>query len=185
VIDFFNAYRDGQRVTRNGLRDIAEQFQNWVKNRCQKWGTPILEAPEGRRDDFVDPYFRHANTDEVVVILKAREPARMMIAIGKDDHWQLVQRWIIQYNFYINDRHWGRMFVRMCPYLPFSARVCLNQHHWLANRMREEGIDFKQCSNAFLRCSQPQRLQELADCLTDRRSAWLWAKMANVPHPIL
>jgi hypothetical protein len=32
------------------------------------------------------------------------------------------------------------MFVRICPYLPFSARVCLNQHHWLANRMREEGI---------------------------------------------
>ena len=49
VIGFFNAYRDGQRVTRNRLRDIAEQFQNWLKNRCQKWGTPILEAPEGRR----------------------------------------------------------------------------------------------------------------------------------------
>jgi hypothetical protein len=58
------------------------------------------------------------------------------------------------------------MFVRICPYLPFSARVCLNEHHWLANRMREEAIDFKQCSNAFLRCSQPQKLQELADSLT-------------------
>jgi hypothetical protein len=98
----------------------------------------------------------------VVVILKAREPARTMIAIGKDDHWhlQLVQRWIIQYNFYINHRHWGRMFIRMCPYLPFSARVCLNQHHWLANRMRQQGIDFRQCSNDFLKCSQPQKLQE-------------------------
>jgi hypothetical protein len=52
------------------------------------------------------------------------------------------------------------------PYLPFSARVCLNQHHWLANRMRQEGIDFEQCSNAFLRCSAPERLQELADTLT-------------------
>ena len=58
VIGFFNAYREGKRVTRNCLRDIAEQFQNWVKNRCQKWGTPILDAPEGRRDDFVDPYFK-------------------------------------------------------------------------------------------------------------------------------
>ena len=60
------------------------------------------------------------------------------------------------------------MFVRMCPYLPFSARVCLNQHHWLANRMREEGIDFRQCANAFMRCAEPQRLQELADELTPR-----------------
>src|SRR5258707_5645094 len=58
------------------------------------------------------------------------------------------------------------MFVRMCPSLPFSARVCLNQHHWLANRMREEGIDFQQCSNAFLRCGAPERLQQLADTLT-------------------
>jgi hypothetical protein len=72
----------------------------------------------------------------------------------------------VQYNFYVNDPGWGRMFVRMCPYLPFSARVCLNQHHWLANRMREEGIDFEQCSNAFLRCGTPERLQALADTLS-------------------
>jgi hypothetical protein len=76
------------------------------------------------------------------------------------------ERWVIQYNFYINDKRWGRMFVRMCPYLPFSARLCLNQHHWLAKRLRAEGIDFKQCSNAFLRCSHPHRLQELADSLS-------------------
>jgi len=131
VIGFFNAYREGKRVTRNCLRDIAEQFQNWVKNRCQKWAAPILDAPEGRRDDFVAPYFKNAKQDQVAVILKAREPARIMIAIGAQDRWhlQLAQRWILQYNFYINDQRWGRMFVRICPYLPFSARVCLNQHH--------------------------------------------------------
>jgi hypothetical protein len=30
------------------------------------------------------------------------------------------------------------MFVRMCPSFPFSARVCVNQHYWLANRLAEE-----------------------------------------------
>jgi hypothetical protein len=101
VIGFFNAYREGQRVTRNLLCDIAQQFQNWLKNRCQKWGAPILDAPEGRRDDFVDPYFRHAKNDRVVVILKAREPARIMIAIGAEDRWhlQLAARWVVQHNF--------------------------------------------------------------------------------------
>jgi hypothetical protein len=58
------------------------------------------------------------------------------------------------------------MFVHLCPYFPFSARVCLNQHHWLAHRLREEGIDFQQTTNAFLRCREPKRLQELADSLT-------------------
>jgi hypothetical protein len=79
-----------------------------------------------------------------VVILKAREPARILTALGDNQanrwHLQIANRWVVQYNFYINDREWGRMFVRICPYLPFSARVCLNQHHWLANRMREEGL---------------------------------------------
>ena len=168
VIGFSNAYRQGERVTRKRLGDIAQQFQNWIKKRCEKWCAPVLDAPQGRRDDFVDPYFKRAKTDQVVAILKAREPARIMIAIGAEDRWhlQLAQRWIVQYNFYINDQHWGRMFVRISPYLPFSARVCLNQHHWLANRMRAEGVDFEQCSNAFLKCSHPQKLQELADSLT-------------------
>jgi hypothetical protein len=58
--------------------------------------------------------------------------------------------------------------VRMCPYFPFSARVCLNQHHWLATRPHEEEIDFQQTSNAFLKCSSPARLQQLADSLTTR-----------------
>jgi len=125
-----------------------------------------------RRDEFVDPYFERAKPDQVVVILKAREPARIMTAIGDTVanrwHLQFAQRWVIRYNFYINDRNWGRMFVRICPYFPFSSRICLNQHHWLANRMREQGIGFKQLTNAFLRCSAPDRLQELADSLTPR-----------------
>ena len=172
VIGFFNYYRQQYPVSRDVLRDVAAQFQNWVVNRSQKWGAPVLDAPEGRRDEFVKPYFRRAKVNQVVAIVKGREPARIMIAIGnkKDNRWhlQIAQRWVVQYNFYVNDERWGPMFVRMCPYLPFSARVCLNQHHWLAQRMREEGIDFQQCTNAFLRCADPARLQELSDSLSPR-----------------
>ena len=66
-----------------------------------------------------------AGPDQVIVILKAREPARIMTAIGDKKlnrwHLQIVDRWIVQYNFYISDHYWGRMFVRMCPYLPLSV----------------------------------------------------------------
>lgn len=172
VVGFFSTYRKRYPVSRDVLREIAQQFQGWVANRAKKWGAPILEAPKGRRDEFVESYFRQAQPDQVVAILKAREPARILIAIGKNKenrwHLQLAQRWVIQYNFYVNDARWGRMFVRMCPYFPFSARLCLNQHHWLAKRMKQEKIRFQHCSNAFLQCNQPQRLQELADSLTPR-----------------
>jgi len=175
VLGFFNVYRDGKRVTRKTLTDIADQFQYWLKNRSQKWGAPILEPPDGsgddsRRDRLLGPYFQNPKPDQVLAIVKAREPARILVAIGDKNndspHLEYKQRWVNQFNFYLSDARWGRMFVRMCPYFPFSARVCLNQHHWLAIRLQEEGIDFQQCTNAFLKCANPARLQELADSLT-------------------
>jgi len=181
VVGFFNSYRELYPVSKPVLKDIARQYDHWATAQAKRWGAPIVEPPAGRRDDFVDRYFRRAEPDQVVVILTAREPARILIAIGKDDRWHLeyARRWVKQYNFYLLDREWGRMFVRVCPYFPFSARVCLNQHHWLANRLRAEGIAFRQCGNAFLTCSDPTRLQALADALTPRdlaRCAQKWLR---------
>jgi hypothetical protein len=61
-------------VSRDVLHEVASQFQNWVVNRSQKWGAPILETPEDRRDKFLDPYFRKAKPNQVVAIVKGREP---------------------------------------------------------------------------------------------------------------
>ena len=189
VVGFFNTYRQLYPVTRYTLTDIADQFQRWVNERAAKRNIPIVEAPKGRRDEFVEPYFERAKPDEVVVILKAREPARIMIAIGDKVanrwHLQFAQRWVIQYNFYINDRNWGRMFVRICPYLPFSARVCLNQHHWLANRMREKGIGLqamRQCLPEMRGTRSPAGARRLAH---SSRSGDLRPKVARAPHTLL
>ena len=82
-----------------------------------------------------------------------------------------------QYNFYLQDKAWGRMFVRVCPYFPFPARVYLNQHYWLAQSLSAKNIRFQQCANAFLSCSDPEQLQQLADSLKPddlRRCAEKW-----------
>ena len=171
VMGFFREYRDTYPVSRHVLNDIATQYHNWVVNRSLQWGVEIQKAPdEQRRDEFVAKYFQRAQPDQVVAILKAREPANILVSIAEkrdeQGHLEVKYRWVDQYNFYINDVRWGRMFVRVCPYFPFSARICLNQHYWLANRMREDGIRFQQCKNAFLRCSDPASLQQWADALT-------------------
>jgi hypothetical protein len=167
VVGFFNAYRHQYPVTRTVLRGIANEYHAWVTQRARVWRVPIVAAPKGRRDEFVERYFRQARPDRIIVILKAREPARILTARGKEDRWHLTfaQQWVNQYNFYINDRDWGRLFVRICPYFPFAARICLNQHHWLASQLRAEGVAFHQSGNAFLRCAEPTRLQVLADAL--------------------
>jgi hypothetical protein len=170
VVGFFDTYRHLYPVSRNVLRGRRRAVSVLGEGAGRQMERLDRRGAQGPARRIRRPYFKGAKPDQVVVILKAREPARIMTAIGDKAlnrwHLQIAERWIVQYNLYANDRRWGRIFVRICPYLPFSARVCLNQHHWLANRMREEGIDFQQCSNAFLRCGSPERLQELADTLT-------------------
>ena len=55
VIGFFDTYRHLYPVSRDVLRGAADRFQVWVKEQADKWNAPIVEAPKGRRDEFVEP----------------------------------------------------------------------------------------------------------------------------------
>ena len=167
---FFSHHRNIYPVTRKVLHNLSEQYHSWVENQARHWDAPILTNPQGRREDLMLPYFKRARPDQIVGIIKAREPAGILISIGSREsrgcHLERKLRWVMQYSFYLNDREFGPMFVRVCPYFPFSVRVCLNQHHWLARQLRACGITFQQSDNSFSRCSNPAVLQELADSLS-------------------
>jgi hypothetical protein len=64
VVGFFATYRQLYPVSRDVLRGATEQFQCWVKDQADKWNAPIVEAPKGRRDEFVDLYFKAAKPDQ-------------------------------------------------------------------------------------------------------------------------
>ena len=176
VVGLFGTYRNQYPVTPDVLQDVAQQVQNGATNptnRSTKWNHGTMERwklPKGEGGQAVEPYFRRAQPDQVVLIRKAREPTRVLTAIGnkKDNRGrlQLAQRRVVQYNFYVHHRNGGRIFVRIQPYFPFSARFCRNQHHWLARHLRQEGIDLRQTTHAFLGCRHPQRMEELADSQT-------------------
>jgi len=63
----------------------------------------------------------------MVAIIKSREPANILVSIGGRDsqgcHLDRKLRWVVQYNFYLNDRELGPLFIRMCPYFPFPASL--------------------------------------------------------------
>jgi hypothetical protein len=72
VVGFFNTYRRLYPVTRQLLHGIADHFQKWLKGWTENAKVPVVDAPKGRRDEFVDPYFKRAKPDAIVVVLKAR-----------------------------------------------------------------------------------------------------------------
>ena len=112
---FFWVYRKIYPVSRKVLRDVANQYHDWVEHSASQWGTEIVGAPEGRRDDFVEPYFRNPQPDQVVVIIKAREPAGLMTAIGEGKKWHRETK--------LNQVSLGEPIQLLCPGCPMGTDV--------------------------------------------------------------
>jgi hypothetical protein len=126
---------------------------------------PIVEPPRDvRRTDWVEPYFQALGSrDGLAVILKCREPERVVVRYPtKGNYLQREWRFVNLYYLYLRDPELGRLFVRVCPYVPFSGEVCVNGHQWLARQLRRAGIPFRLRANLFTDCADPRRLQELA-----------------------
>src|SRR5437763_979592 len=78
VVGFFSTYRNVYPVTRNFLRDIANQYQNWVTNRSLAWDAPILDDP-GDRSRFSKlespPEFSSASARRKLAAILSSNPA--------------------------------------------------------------------------------------------------------------
>jgi hypothetical protein len=166
VVGFLKEKRQANRVTPAYFKAISTDYHHFVHAFAEQRHVEILVPPKGiRREEWVEPFSQQLHGQPgMAVILKARENARVAVSFPRQgDHVELLNRFIQRSYFYIQDRDFGRMFVRVCPYFPFSARVCLNGHEWLACRLHEENIAFEQRANAFRTCADPARLQALAD----------------------
>jgi len=74
-------------------------------NRSIAWDAPILEDPKDRRDQFMDRFFKHARPDQIVAIIKARVPNRILVSIGSKTAAGRNIELKNQYNFYLNDEN--------------------------------------------------------------------------------
>jgi hypothetical protein len=171
IVGFLDKCRQVPSITKAYFRSVSEDYHRFVTRLAAAQRVQIVEPPKGvRREDWVEPYYQRLGTRfGIAVILKSRENARIAVSYptaSGGNRIEVYTRFVWQYYFYVRDQDWGRMFLRICPYFPFNARICVNQHEWLARRLQEEGIFFRKAANAFVHCSNPDRLQQLANGLT-------------------
>ena len=136
TVSFSRFNRAGDRLLRHLPAAPSGQPRGAVRNRrsiqhcatqhAEKWDTPTLETPRGRRDEFAEPTSAPPHY-QIVVLLKTRELERIMTPVGdrKTNRWHLQgRRALSSAGQPLHQRSAGeRMFVRMCPYLSVSARV--------------------------------------------------------------
>lgn len=164
IVWFLRNQRHVETLNRAYFAKVAGDYHEWLTAYAQERGAVIVEPEPVRREDWVEPYYRQLGKQPgSAVILKCREPERMVVHLARSNRIDVQQRFVNLYYFYLNDADCGRMFLRLCPYFPFHLRVWMNGHNWLARRLEREGIAFDKRDNLFVDCAHPQRLQELSD----------------------
>ncbi len=89
-----------------------------------------------------------------------------------------------QFYFYCMDADFGPFFIKFCSYFPYTAKLCINGHHWAQRQARKAGIGFTAMDNAFAAVDDPAGLQAICDRLGPAAIQALLNKwLALLPNP--
>lgn len=128
--------------------------------------------------------YRDRLTEGLVAVLCVMETCRSIkMKRGKNRPWLYYTRRpqrVLYY--YVLDREFGLMSIRLETFFPYGIQIYVNGHSWLAEQMQKKGLGFTQRDNSFSSLENPQAAQKIADRFA--RLNWVkqlskWARKVN------
>lgn len=165
---------------------FAEHLSTRLKDRgkevAEEAGRPwrYVESPKVSKEEIAREIMeRDGVEDGLICVLSCVEPCQTF-AIRKDrvtKHIELVpaKRKCSYLYFYLIDREFGFMHIRLQTWLPFSIQACMNARDYLARRMDQAGIGYEKLDNCFSRIDDLPQAQKMLDDLIHRK----WARVLN------
>jgi hypothetical protein len=172
------------------LGQISERFREAVKALAERDGIPVYQfRHKEKKDDLANEFRRQrAVRDGIVFIGVAQEKAQAFQGRKIDGQFQFDRDktvYVNHYYFYIDDKEFGPLFVKVCSYAPWSIKLCLNGHEWAKRQLDKRGIRYEALDNGFLSCSQPTKLQEICDSLGPEDIDRVFRKwLGRIPLPL-
>jgi hypothetical protein len=172
---------------------ISERFVAAIEHFVATQGIDLVTFEKGqRKDDVAQQYLAAFEGDEGVLFVgKAQEKASVFRTEKRRDAQGKTYPWIIRstampnhYYFYILDRDFGPLFIKVCSYFPYPAKLCLNGHEWLKRQLTQREIPFEPLDNGIRSSDAPARVQRIADTLDAAKIDAVFRKwLRRLPHP--
>jgi hypothetical protein len=166
-------HEDGdQRLDNAHLMRLAGRFARRVRASAQAHGIAVIDCKAGDRKHQIAEDYRaeHPVRTGVFLILVARAPATVWkvtrSGAGVICNLEKTRQFVNHYSFHIIDPTWGHVTIKVSGHPPFGAQVILNGHEYVACAARAAGIGFTKEGNCFTRVSEPGRLAQIADTLS-------------------
>ena len=130
-------------------------------------------------------------TEGVVFIGRAQEKTTVFRTEKRRNAQGRSYPWIVRstgmvnhFYFYCLDDDFGPFFLKFCSYFPYTAKLCLNGHHWAQRQAAKAGAGFTAMDNAFAAVDDVETLQAICDALGPTQIYALLEKwLTRLPDP--
>ncbi len=167
----------------------AERLKSYAKTVAQRAGRPYIHLNYTVRKEEMARKIaaKDGITRGLICILAAVEACQSFkIAYGKGRPRIIpAPRKCLCLYYYLIDREFGLMHVRIPTWFPFAVQVYLNGHESLARKMDRYGIRHRKLDNAFLWIEDPQRAQRFADNFVKKNWPRILSAMARRVNPLM
>jgi hypothetical protein len=159
------------------LGRITERFDKQVHAFARQHQIPWVDfVKDQRKDDVMHQQlavFEASGRGEGVVFIgRAQEKTRVFRTEKRRNAQGRAYPWIVRatgmpnhFYFYCVDDDFGPFFLKFCSYFPYSAKLCLNGHHWAQRQAAKAGIGFTAMDNAFAAVDDAAAVQAICDSL--------------------
>ena len=143
------------------LAQITDRFVQQVHAFARQHQIPWVDFVKGQRKDDVmhdqlAAFEASGRTEGVVFIGRAQEKTTVFRTEKRRNAQGRSYPWIVRstgmvnhFYFYCLDDDFGPFFLKFCSYFPYTAKLCLNGHHWAQRQAAKAGIGFTAMDNAF------------------------------------
>src|SRR5262245_20487731 len=176
---------------------IGTRFRADVRDYAAVGGILWIQFRKGdRKLDVVRPLLAKAartGRSQVVAVGVAQEFQYVFSGVKVDGEAGAVpwfafgksERRVTCFYFYGWDEQFGAAFIKICAYFPYPIKVWGNGHEWAKRQATHAGIGFRELSNGFSTCADPDRLQAICDQLSpDRIAAFIHQWLTDLPTPL-
>lgn len=155
---------------------MMREFIAGIERMAEEKAIPVVHFEKGQRKEAIaERYFMEAEREgreKVVMIGVAQETTHAFRPVGKQQRERgkfavaRVSVYVKFFYLYIWDAEWGRTFIKICTYAPWSIRVWMNGHDWLKRQLTRRGIAYETLDNGIAWVADPKAMQRLADRLS-------------------
>lgn len=195
VVGFFKGHRQMPFASGALMDPISKAFVASIHRYVKDHDLDLVHFVKGeRKDDVAQRYLAgHDGAEGILFVGRAQEKCSVFrterrVNPNTGARYPFIVKAsavVNQFYMYGLDDDFGPFFVKYGTYFPYTAKCCLNGHHWAQRQAAKAGIGFETLDNGFLACDDPAGLQEICSSFGPRNIEPFVRKwLERLPRPL-